>query len=126
MVPAPIPPSFPPPEMIYDEIMGAIDPRLKTTEIGILKQRYADLQPEDREKMLREFAHAFVAFETKYEQYHDAFHEQVQAYKEQVTEWATDLHNKKDKEIMAVLDRFFLAPPAQQHTQPVPPAAPSA
>lgn len=103
----PLPPTFPPAEMIYDEIMGALDPRLKTTELGFLTQRYGDLKPEEREKLLMEFAYAFVAFEKKYEEYHDAFRKKVDDYKEHVTAWAKELHGDKDRRALAALEKYF-------------------
>lgn len=119
MVPVPTPPTFPPVEMVYDDIMHAIDPRLTSGEIKLLHNRYDELSKEQKETILKQFAHAFVTFDKQYDEYIRNFRIHVDSYRKEVRVWAEGKSDHIDEKKLQQIEVAIFSGPETQLQSPV-------
>lgn len=56
-------------QVLYDRIMGAIEPELVSSSVGTLKTKYADETPEEKAARARRYGKAYAEYDKQFAQY---------------------------------------------------------
>jgi hypothetical protein len=97
----PIPPfpPVPPAQVLYDFLMGKIEPDLTSNQLPLLKQKYQSETPEEKKERKKRYGKAMQQFDIAFAEYIEHYNQAVHRYKKtalQLIEQRTRSHEEAD------------------------------
>ncbi|MDD5623293.1 MAG: hypothetical protein PHI23_01125 [Candidatus Peribacteraceae bacterium] len=106
----PVPPPSKSGEEIYDAIMREIEPELVTDQLPLLKEKYKEETPEQKNERGARYQKAFEEYDRRYKLYLSAQHEKVRQFKKSALGFVEAHTNQDDAAKMQSLESSFSKP----------------
>ncbi len=104
-----MPPNIPSGQEIYDSIMAVIEPELTSSQLPLLKEKYAGETLEQKKERGKRYKKAFAAYEIAFRDYAAALHQETTQFQRNARRFVEEMVSAYESDRLSGIESMLSA-----------------